>query len=155
MDKPSSEKLGRILIRRMKEEDIGSVVGMEKTSFSLPWSETSFIKELYRPRSIPKVAVLDDRIVGYVCIDYVTDEGHILNLSVHPDYRKRGVATALVEDAVEELKLKACRFVYLEVRASNYAAKKLYKGFGFSVVGVRKNYYVAPLEDAVIMMLEI
>jgi len=139
----------------MKEEDIAAVVAIEKTSFSLPWSETSFAKELYRPRSIPKVAVLDDTIAGYICIDYVVDEGHILNLSVHPDYRKRNIATALVEDAIEELKTKACRFIYLEVRASNYTARKLYKSFGFSVIGNRKNYYVGPVEDAVIMMLEI
>ena len=147
--------MNRILIRLMKEEDIAAVVAIEKTSFSLPWSETSFAKELYRPRSIPKVAVLDDTIAGYICIDYVVDEGHILNLSVHPDYRKRNIATALVEDAIEELKTKACRFIYLEVRASNYTARKLYKSFGFSVIGNRKNYYVGPVEDAVIMMLEI
>jgi ribosomal-protein-alanine N-acetyltransferase len=139
----------------MKEEDIPSVVTIEKMSFSLPWSEISFTKELYKPRSIPKVAVLNDIVVGYMCIDYVMDEGHILNLAVHPDYRKMGIAASLVEEAIEELKLKACRFIYLEVRASNYAAKKLYKSFGFSVVGNRKNYYVAPVEDAVIMMLEI
>lgn len=139
----------------MKEEDIPSVITIEKMSFSLPWSEISFTKELYKPRSIPKVAVLNDIVVGYMCIDYVMDEGHILNLAVHPDYRKMGIAASLVEEAIEELKLKACRFIYLEVRASNYAAKKLYKSFGFSVVGNRKNYYVAPVEDAVIMMLEI
>jgi ribosomal-protein-alanine N-acetyltransferase len=142
-------------MRRMKEEDIPSVITIEKMSFSLPWSEISFTKELYKPRSIPKVAVLNDIVVGYMCIDYVMDEGHILNLAVHPDYRKMGIAASLVEEAIEELKLKACRFIYLEVRASNYAAKKLYKSFGFSVVGNRKNYYVAPVEDAVIMMLEI
>ncbi len=152
---PSQGRTIRVLIRRMSEADVRPVVEIEKTSFSLPWSETSFLKEVYKPRAIPKVAVLDDIVVGYVCIDYVMDEGHILNLAVHPDYRKRGIATVLVEDALEELRMKACRVVYLEVRASNYAAKKLYESLGFSVVGTRKNYYVAPVEDAVIMMLEI
>lgn len=148
-------RMNRILIRRMKEEDIPSVVAIEKTSFSLPWSETSFVKELYKPRSVPKVAVLDDTVIGYICIDYVMEEGHILNLAVRPDYRRTGIAHALVEDAVEELRLKECRVVYLEVRASNHAARKLYEGFGFNIVGIRKNYYVAPVEDAVIMMLEL
>ena len=139
----------------MTAEDIASVVAIEKTAFSLPWSETSFVKEIYKPRSIPKVAALDDTVVGYICIDYVVDEGHILNLAVHPDHRKSSIATALVEDAIEELKMKACRFIYLEVRASNYTATRLYKSFGFSVIGNRRNYYIAPVEDAVIMMLEI
>ncbi len=155
MSKPWSENLDRILIRRMNEDDIRSVVKIEQASFPLPWSENSFMRELHKTRSIPKVAELDNVVVGYVCIDYVMDEGHILNLAVHSAYRKRGIAAALVEDAVEELKLKGCRAVYLEVRASNHAARKLYGNIGFSVIGIRKNYYLAPVEDAVIMMLEI
>jgi ribosomal-protein-alanine N-acetyltransferase len=153
--KSETSGLSRILIRRMKEGDIPSVVALEKNSFALPWSETSFVKELYKPRSIPKVAVLDDTVIGYVCIDYVMEDGHILNLAVRPDYRKSGIARALVADALEELRLKECRFVYLEVRASNLAARRLYESFGFKVVGTRKNYYVAPIEDGVIMMLEL
>ncbi len=143
-----------ILIRDMKEEDVAAVARIEKMSFSLPWSETSFFNETHKPRALPKVAVLNGSIVGYACSDYVGDECHILNLAVHADYRKQGIATALVERILEELKLHACRFLYLEVRASNYAAKKLYQGFGFKIVGTRKNYYVAPVEDAIIMMLE-
>ena len=144
-----------ILMRSMTEKDIASVVTIEKTSFSLPWSETSFIKELYRERSIPKVAELDGAVIGYVCFDYVLDEGHILNLAVHPDYRRRGIATVLVKNALEELKLKGCRFVYLEVRASNLTAIMIYRRLGFTVVGERKKYYVGPVEDAAIMMLEL
>ncbi len=143
------------LIRDMKENDVAVVAGIEKISFSLPWSETSFYNEIHKPRTLPKVAVINESVVGYVCSEYVGDECHILNLAVHPDYRKQGIANALVEYILEELKLKACRFLYLEVRASNYVAKKLYQSFGFKIVGTRKNYYVAPVEDAVIMMLEI
>jgi len=139
----------------MKEEDIAAVVAIERTSFSLPWSEISFAKELFKPRSIPKVAVVGDVVAGYMCIEYVMDEGHILNLAVHPDYRKRRIAAALVEDAVGELRQKACRFIYLEVRASNHAARNLYENFGFRMVGSRKSYYVNPGEDAVIMMRDI
>ncbi len=144
-----------ILMRAMTEKDIASVVAIEKASFSLPWSETAFKKELYRVRSIPKVAELDGAVIGYVCVDYVLDEGHILNLAVHPDYRKRGVATVLVRVALEELKLKGCRFVYLEGRASNHTAIMIYRRLGFTVVGERKKYYVSPVEDAVIMMREL
>lgn len=144
-----------ILIRRMNEEDVPSVVAIEKTSFSLPWSETSFLNEIRKQHAISRVAVLNDTVVGYICAESVMDEGHILNLGIHPQYRKKGIATALVENILEDLKVRACRFLYLEVRASNFAAKKLYRSFGFALVGTRKNYYVAPIEDAVIMMLEI
>ncbi len=144
-----------IIIRYMKEADIPSVVEIERMSFSTPWSETSFYNEIYNHRSIAKVAALGEDVVGYVCTKQVADEGHILNLAVHPDYRRRGIATALVENILEELKVNACRFLYLEVRISNYTARKLYESFGFKVVGVRKGYYVIPKEDAVIMMLEI
>ncbi len=139
----------------MKEEDIETVARIEKLSFPLPWSETSFLSETHKPRALPRVAVLDGTIVGYICSEYVADECHILNLAVHPDHRNQGIANALVEHILEELKLKACRFLYLEVRSSNYAARKLYQSFGFKIVGTRKNYYVSPVEDAVIMMLEI
>jgi len=147
--------MNEILIRRMEEKDVPSVVAIERTSFSLPWSETSFMNEIRKQHAISRVAILNDAVVGYLCAESVMDEGHILNLGVHPQYKKRGIATALVENILEELKLKACRFLYLEVRASNFAAKRLYKSFGFTVTGTRKNYYVAPNEDAVIMMLEV
>ena len=103
---------------------------------------------------MPKVALLDEAVVGYICAESVADEGHILNLGVHPAYRRRGIAAALVEDIVGELKARGCRFLYLEVRASNSAARRLYTGFGFTVTGMRKNYYLAPNEDALIMMLK-
>lgn len=145
----------QVLIRNMAEGDLESVVRIERVSFSFPWSETSFRNELYKPRSIAKVAVIGDTVTGYICADCVADEGHILNLAVHPDYRRTGVATILVENILGELRLKGCRFLYLEVRISNYAAERLYKSFGFKVAGTRKKYYVAPIEDAVIMMLEL
>ncbi len=145
----------QILIRNMREEDLQSVVLIERMSFSFPWSETSFLNEIHKSRALSRVAVSDDKVVGHMCAEYVADEGHILNLAVHQDYRKMGIATALVENILEDLKINACRFLYLEVRDSNYIAKRLYQGFGFRIVGIRKKYYVAPVEDAVIMMLEI
>ncbi|HBG92028.1 MAG TPA: ribosomal-protein-alanine N-acetyltransferase [Nitrospiraceae bacterium] len=144
-----------LTIRTMQESDLPSIVKIERLSFSTPWSETSFFNEIYKQRSIPKVAVIDDRIAGYICANHVADEGHILNLAVHPDFRGKGIANTLVENILEELKENACRFLYLEVRASNNAARKLYEGFGFSVVGTRKEYYTEPKEDAVIMMLRL
>lgn len=145
-----------IIIREMKETDIPSVVEIENISFTAPWSETLFFNEIHNPRSIAKVAVIEDgRIVGYICANQVADEGHILNLAVHPDFRRKGIAKTLVADILKDLKEIACRLLYLEVRASNYSAKKLYEGFGFRVVGTRKGYYNEPKEDAVIMSLQL
>ena len=145
----------QILIRDMREQDIPAVAQIERTSFSTPWSEISFLNEIRKPHSAARVAALNDKVVGYACIEFIEDEAHILNLAVHPDYRKAGIAASLVETVIEESRLNACAFLYLEVRASNYIAKSLYEGFGFEVIGVRKRYYVSPEEDAIIMRLKV
>jgi [ribosomal protein S18]-alanine N-acetyltransferase len=142
-------------IRNMEEKDIKQVMQIERVSFSMPWSEISFYKELHKKRTILKVAAIHEEIVGYAVGEYVVDEGHILDLAVHPRYRLMHVATVLVEDIVREFDSVLCRFVYLEVRASNHAALRLYENMGFGVVGIRKWYYVAPKEDGLIMMREI
>jgi ribosomal-protein-alanine N-acetyltransferase len=147
--------MNAVYIREMYPDDIPEIVSIERLSFSTPWSETSFRSEIYSRYSITRVAELNGIIVGYVCVKHVADECHLLDLAVHPDYRKRGIATMLLDNVIQELRVEGCRFFYLEVRASNYAAKKLYEKFGFNMVGVRKGYYVYPAEDAVIMMLEL
>ena len=144
-----------LTIRELKESDIPSVVEIENISFTTPWSEILFFNEIYKQRSIAKVALIDKKVIGYICANFVADEGHILNLAVHPDFRRKGIAKTLVENILEELKETDCRFLYLEVRASNNAARELYEGFGFSVVGTRKKYYNKPEEDAVIMSLRL
>lgn len=136
-------------------EDIPEVESIERLSFSMPWSKTSFRSEIYSRYSITRIAVLNGVIVGYICARHVADECHLLNLAVHPDYRRRGIAKMLLDNVIQELKKEGCRFFYLEVRSSNYAARKLYEKFGFNMVGIRKGYYVNPVEDAVIMMREI
>lgn len=142
-----------ITIRNMTETDIGEVAEIERMSFSTPWSETSFFNEMHNPRSTAKVAMAGERVIGYVCANQVADEGHILDLAVHPDFREKGVSKMLIGKILEEFGETSCRFLYLEVRESNAAAINLYTGLGFNIVGTRKEYYVNPKEDAVIMML--
>ena len=144
-----------LVIRELLEHDLPDVVGIENISFTTPWSEILFFNEIYKQRSIAKVAVMDKKVIGYICANFVADEGHILNLAVHSDFRRKGIAKTLVENILEELKETDCRFLYLEVRASNNAARELYEGFGFKVVGTRKKYYNKPEEDAVIMSLRL
>jgi ribosomal-protein-alanine N-acetyltransferase len=121
-------------------------------SFTTPWSKDAFLNELHKLYSFTKAAVLGDSIIGYICINYIMDEGHILNLAVHPDFRRRGIATKLFEDVLNELKEINCRYLYLEVRVSNLEARKFYEHLGFRVMGIRKDYYTYPIEDAVTMM---
>lgn len=139
----------------MYPEDISAVLWIERQSFTTPWSETSFRSELYSRYSITRVAECDGTVVGYICVRHVADECHLLDLAVHPDYRRRGIARMLLDDVIQGMRIESCRFFYLEVRMSNYAARKLYEQFGFKTIGIRKGYYANPIEDAVIMMLEL
>jgi len=144
-----------VFVREMNWRDVPEVLKIERISFTTPWSEMAFLKEIYNDYSITKVAVLDGEIAGYVCATHLLDEGHILNLAVHPDLRRRGIATALAEKVINELKMKGSRSLFLEVRVSNYVAIQFYERFGFRTVGYRKDYYTLPKEDAVIMALDL
>jgi ribosomal-protein-alanine N-acetyltransferase len=144
-----------VFIREMNWQDVPEVLKIERISFTTPWSELAFLKEISNTNSVTKVAVFDGEVAGYICAGYLLDEGHILNLAVHPDLRRRGIATALVEKIINELLMNGCRFLFLEVRVSNFIAIQFYELFGFRPVGYRKNYYTQPTEDAVLMKLDL
>jgi ribosomal-protein-alanine N-acetyltransferase len=144
-----------VFIREMEWTDVPGVLKIERMTFSTPWSETAFLKEIFNPYSITRVALLEGKVVGYICVNHLLDEGHILNLAVHPDLRRRGIATALGEKVLDELRKRGCKFLYLEVRVSNHDAIQFYERFGFRHVGFRKNYYTLPKENAVLMLLEL
>ncbi len=141
-------------IRLMTPEDVPAATEIERLSFSTPWSELSFYKEIYNPRSLCLVAETEDSISGYICLSRILDECHILNLAVHPLKRRQGIGSSLIREALNSDFVSSCSYIYLEVRASNREARRLYEKFGFRVVGIRKAYYINPIEDALIMMLE-
>lgn len=145
--------MDEILIREMQEHDIPEILEIERISFSSPWSEEAFLSEINKSYSVTRVAVSGNIIIGYICVNYVLDECHILNLAVHPDCRRKGMATVLMKKVLRELRQKDCRFFYLEVRMSNMGAQRFYERFGFRFVGIRKKYYMSPVEDAALMML--
>ncbi len=97
------------------------------------------------------VAEADGGVVGYVIGRVAADEGEILNVGVHPQWRRRGIARALVRALLDALGAAGARAVYLEVRESNAAARQLYAAFGFGEIGRRARYYRRPVEDAVIL----
>ncbi|MEW6585198.1 MAG: ribosomal protein S18-alanine N-acetyltransferase [Nitrospirota bacterium] len=140
------------VIREMREEDIPEILDIEHISFSEPWSEAAFLGEILKSYALNRILLIGDRLVGYVCVNYLFDEAHILNLAVHPDFRRRGLATGMMNHILSELKKRGCKYIYLEVRVSNTTARAFYERFDFRVAGARKKYYVNPVEDAVLMM---
>jgi [ribosomal protein S18]-alanine N-acetyltransferase len=145
--------MDEIKLRETTPDDIPSMLAIERLSFSTPWSGSAFLSEIGKPYSFQKVALAEDKIVGYICVNHILDEAHIMNLAVHPGFRRRGIAAILLKKAVNELKEKGVCYFYLEVRFSNLAARKFYEKSGFRIVGRRKNYYQSPEEDAALMTL--
>jgi ribosomal-protein-alanine N-acetyltransferase len=147
-----------ITIDSMKKEDIDQVLAIEQASFSMPWSRNLFLSEFRSPGiSNLLVALSDDpvrRVVGFIIFWLVEDEMHILNLAVTPAFRRKGIARKLVLDAIKRAGRKGAKKAFLEVRASNAAAQKLYSCLGFTGTSNRRDYYDAPVEDAVVMTLE-
>lgn len=144
-----------IRIRWMSLDDLPQVHAIESRSFTSPWTINAFKYELTDRHTIMKVAVIDDQIVGYVCIKTFLNITHVLNLAVVPEFRRRGIGSLLLQEALEELEHQGVRpeSVTLEVRESNTAAIRLYEKFGFRIIGKRRKYYQRPDEDALIMEL--
>jgi len=138
-----------ISTREAVPEDIPDIMAIERLSFASPWSESGFMNEIKKPYSISLVGVAEKHVVGYIIAWYVTDEIHIANLAVHPEYRCHGIAGILVNRVIGQCTRAV--WIGLEVRRSNTAARALYGKLGFSEIGVRKGYYEAEGEDALIM----
>jgi [ribosomal protein S18]-alanine N-acetyltransferase len=139
-----------IAIRRLTYSDLPQVVGIERRSFPAPWSLAMFVLELSKPTGICLAADVEGEIAGYlVCSRYDT-VWHVMNVSVDPDRRRRGIATTLLENLFDHVADRHARYT-LEVRASNTGAIALYEHHGFLSAGVRPRYYQDNGEDAVIM----
>ena len=138
----------------MRDAHVPAIAEIEKLCFNDPWSERSIASELDNRLSLWLVALEGERVVAYVGSQSVLGETDMMNIAVHPDYRRQGIAERLVTSLVEALKEKGNYSLMLEVRASNDPAKALYEKLGFTQVGLRKNYYRNPREDACILRKE-
>ena len=112
------------------------------------WTMESLRSQLDKTDSRCTVAAEDDTVIGFLAFEQVLDEGSIVDVAVHPDYRRRGIAKALITSAVNSA--EGLYTVFLEVRESNVPAVRLYESLGFERIAVRKGYYDHPKEDAVI-----
>jgi len=134
---------------------IDDIIVIEKLSFTIPWTKNAFLHELQNNKfAVYLSAKMGDRIVGYAGMWKIFDEGHITNVAVHPEFRRMGIGSMLLERLINLAKRDGITKMTLEVRQSNKAAQALYKKYGFKAAGIRKEYYADNGEDAVIMWNE-
>lgn len=139
-----------IEIKKFSAEHIKGVATVEQLCFGTPWSEIELSEELNNKCANFYVALHNEKVVGYVGLYVVCNEGDIARVAVLPEYRRFGIAKKLLNESFKE-NLDA---IFLDVRESNVPAKALYKSLGFEELGVRKNYYSNPTENAVLMKKE-
>ncbi len=142
-----------IVYEQMKISHVSQIAELEKQCFSDPWSEQSIASELENPLALWLVACEGNQVVGYVGSQSVLGAADMMNLAVAPEYRRQGIARALVGALIAALKAKQVERLSLEVRVSNVPAISLYESLGFRQVGKRPRYYEKPREDALILIL--
>ena len=174
MPEGNGNSLGRLYVREMRREDLDAVAEIETISFSEPWSKNSFSVSLQSPDTLYVAAFLPgdgmsesgdvpsdsqscggsagaDLLAGYAGLLRSFEEADITNVAVHPSWRGKGVGRLLLSSLMEKGREQGIRRFTLEVRKSNACALHLYESLGFRTVGIRKNFYSFPTEDACIM----
>lgn len=140
-----------ILIKISVEEDANAIARIEDEAFSVPWSVDSFKNAIKSQNYIYITAFDDDMIVGYAGCTVVGEEGDITNIAVDKKYRRSGIGETLLKKLLAEADRSGITQIFLEVRESNIAAQALYSKAGFEKIGVRRNFYQKPIEDAYLM----
>jgi ribosomal-protein-alanine N-acetyltransferase len=144
-----------IELRRLEPRDLDAVDEIERVSYPTPWSRSMFAAELQKPTSLAIGAWRDSsELVGYAIVSRYVDAWHVMNVAVAPEFRRRGIARALLGRVFEMTAGDARRGYTLEVRVSNAAAIQLYERLGFEARGIRRGYYTDNREDALIMWRE-
>ena len=145
---------GEFTTRLARRDDLTAILSVENASQPSPWTERVFAREFDIDYS--RCWVVEDgehAIVAFLVFWIVHDEIHVLNVAVHPDARRRGIARALLDDLIEQAEAAHMTLISLEVRDSNVAAQRLYSGFGFEKIGHRPRYYADNQEDARVLAL--
>ena len=146
----------RVIIRPATAGDVLSVGLIERQSFADPWGSREFTSALDSPQTIFLVAEDEGGvIVGYTIALAVAEESEILNIAVESAHRARGIGGRLLDAAISEVRKRGAEQVFLEVRESNSAARKLYESRGFDEISRRRGYYRMPVEDALILRMAI
>jgi ribosomal-protein-alanine N-acetyltransferase len=142
-------------LRRLETGDLDTVEEIERASYPTPWSRSMFAAELRKPSAIAIGAYRrEGELVGYAFVSRYVDAWHVMNVAVAPGFRRRGIATTLLERLFEITAADPRRGHTLEVRVSNTDAIRLYERLGFEARGIRRGYYTDNREDALIMWRE-
>lgn len=140
-----------MIIRKMKDADTAAVAALEKECFSEPWSETELKKSMQQKNYLFFVAEEKNQVLGYIGMYQILEEGDITNVAVTSSARNRGIGGRLLQTLMKDCLFLGVTCITLEVRESNQSAIHLYQKHGFSIEGVRKNYYSQPTENGLIM----
>ncbi|MBQ9558145.1 MAG: ribosomal protein S18-alanine N-acetyltransferase [Clostridia bacterium] len=135
--------------------DLDAVLEAERVCFAHPWTRDDFEAALSVRGYRGFVAREDGKLAAYAVVMVLADEATVANVAVLPEYRRRGIAKALLTASLDSCREDGAAVCFLEVRESNGAARKLYESFGFAEIAVRRGYYDSPVEDAIIMKKEL
>jgi ribosomal-protein-alanine N-acetyltransferase len=142
--------------RFMNLDDLDQIMLVEHESFTLPWSRVAFYNELVQNQFANYIVLeVDEKVVGYCGVWIVTDEAHITNIAILPEYRGRKLGEALLRRIMDLARGNGARTMTLEVRVSNNVAQSLYRKLGFEGGAIRKNYYTDNHEDALVMWVNL
>lgn len=142
-------------IRRLRREDVADVAELERKIFSDAWSERAILETLDQKQTMLLAAYEDKKMIGYVILYYVLEDGEIARIAVADGYRRQGVATLMLREMAILCRDIGVSKILLDVRESNVAAYAFYERRGFVRDGIRKNFYSNPVENAILMSLEI
>lgn len=143
-----------MVIVNAKKEDLDEIMAIERAVFSAPWNESGMLFEIESEDALFSLAKDKGEILGFSILHMFEDEGEIFNVAVKEEYRNRKIGTALMKNTLHFAKRQRLSRIFLEVRESNMPARHLYENSGFKSMGIRKNYYDYPKENAVMMVCE-
>ena len=146
-----------ITVIEMNEQHLEAVQAIEQSSFIAPWSSQLFNQELQLAVALSLIAALREdgreKVIGYFCAWIVEDDCTVLRIACHPQHRRRGIGSILLQQGLTRAEERGARRASLEVRPSNESALAFYRACGFTLAGVRKGYYPETGEDALVMQL--
>lgn len=152
----ASRDLGpEVVIRTLSYPDLPEIMEIENASYSTPWREATMEGLLRRDDSDLIGATNSGRLLGYAICWTIGDQAELGNVAVAPAERGRGIGKRLVEAVIARIRARGARECFLEVRESNKSARSLYERCGFKIIGRRRHYYTRPMEDALVMRLDL
>lgn len=146
----------QLIVQSATVLDLEDIFALERRSFPIPWSRQMFLDELSGDHKhllcvFQSNPGIESPLLGFICFHSCLDEATLLRIAIHPDKRRKGIASFLLREMMSLLKDNKVREIFLEVGAANQAAQRLYQSFHFQLVGRRPEYYPGTHEDALIM----